>query len=191
MSFYTRVLAGVVVETLTTTGPAPQCHPDAGEWLNADSAAPVPAVNWTYAAKVYAAPAVPAPTLAGSQVTASAAAQVYYGGLIAAGFTSGGVLYAIDAASLAKVTAAGLAAVATTTPGSEVTWPSGFVYPSATGALQSLTAAQMLLVANNLFHYVAACDANFGSINIAIASAETIVAAEAIDVSAGYPGASA
>jgi hypothetical protein len=133
----------------------------------------------------------PDAALPAAQRVATTGAVAYYNQLIAGGFTSGGVLYDIDPVSVSKATGAGSAAAATLIEGSPVTWPVGFTYPSRTAGPQSLTAMQMLVLANNLFHFVAGAEANLDAIIASINGASTVEAVQAINVTAGYPAVSA
>lgn len=158
--------------------------PEGGILVQSDAAG----VGWAYDGASFTAPA---PTLAEAKQSAASAAQQHFNSLIAAGLMFGGVVYALDPASIAKATAAGAQAGMVGLGAAGFSWPSGFAYPSAAGLSEAMTAAQMATLANALFHYVDGCEANLGSIGRAVAASATVAAVRAIDVTAGYPAASA
>jgi len=186
MAAFARVLSGTVAEILATGGgPAPQCVPALGQWIDISNLSPQPAVGWSYDGTRFAAPA---PDLSDAQATAMAAAQAHFDGLIAAGFTYQGKLYQIDSASQAKITAMGALAqsIIVETPGAPA-WPAGFGWIAADNSLVPMTAPEMFAFAATVAGFVAAATLNLRTIKTAIAAAGSIADVEAIDVAAGYP----
>jgi hypothetical protein len=132
------------------------------------------------------------PTLADNQAAQVTAAQALYDGLIAAGFTWQGVLYQIDSTSQSQMAAMAIAALGTITdPTNNPAWPSGFTWIAANNTQTAMTAAQMYAFARAVAGYVSACILNLRAIKTAILATTTQAALTAIDVTAGYPAASA
>jgi hypothetical protein len=108
-----------------------------------------------------------------------------------AGFTYSGALYQIDPASQQNIAAMGSLASASVANPAAIPWPGGFYWRDANNDHQPMTAAQMLAFAATIANYVSTCILHCASIKDGIRAATTIAAVEAIDVTAGYPSASA
>jgi hypothetical protein len=131
------------------------------------------------------------PTFADAQNAASVAASAEFAGLIAAGFTFSGTLYQIDSDSQAQITAMGALALGSITDPANSPWPAGFTWIAANNSQVAMDAPTMYAFARAVAGYVSACVLNLRAIKNAIAGAADQAALTAIDVTAGYPAASA
>ena len=130
-------------------------------------------------------------TLAESQFAKRTAAAAQYGTLIAAGFTYQGVLFQIDSNSQAQMAAMGVMALGSITDPAGSPWPDGFYWVAADNSHVAMDAATMYAFGRAVAAYVSACVLRLRAIKDAIAGAADQAALDVIDVTAGYPPASA
>jgi hypothetical protein len=130
-------------------------------------------------------------SLADAWAAALCRAIAHYNGLIAAGFTWSGTLYQIDAASQASIAAMGIMALGSIAGPAGSPWPAGFDWIAADNSHVPLDAAAMYAFGRAVADYVSACVLRLRALKDAIAAAADRAALDAIDVTAGYPAASA
>ncbi len=145
----------------------------------------------TYTLAAGALVTTPIPALTASQNAAAKAAIGQYNALIATGFTYGGNLFQIDPASQANIAAVGSMALGSITNPASVPWPADFAWIDAANVNIPMTAPVMYAFAQAVGWYVSFCVLNLRAIKSAILAAATPQAVAAIDVTAGYPAASA
>jgi hypothetical protein len=131
------------------------------------------------------------PSLAQNQASKAQAATAVYASRIAAGFTWSSVLYQIDPASQANISAMGLMALGSVTDPANSPWPSGFYWVAADNSHVAMDAPAMYAFGRAVGAYVSACVLKLRAIKDAIAAAADQATLDAIDVTAGYPAASA
>jgi hypothetical protein len=131
------------------------------------------------------------PTLSENQRAKSAAASAWQAGLIAAGFTWSGSLFQIDADSRTNIAAMGIMALGSITDPANSPWPSGFYWVAADNSHVAMDAPTMYAFGRAVAAYVSACVLRLRAIKDAIAAAPDQATLAAIDVTAGYPPASA
>ena len=132
-------------------------------------------------------------TFAENQAAKAVTAMQYFATLfrLPAGFTYSGTLYQVDASSLSNITSMGALATASIANPNAVPWPSGFYWLAADNSHVAMTAAQMLAFAAAVAGYVSACVLRLRAIKDSIVATADQAALDAIDVTAGYPTASA
>jgi hypothetical protein len=142
-------------------------------------------VNGAVVARVY--------TLAQNRAIKVKAAIDYFNGLFTnpKGFTIQGATMQIDAASQANIGGAVSAALLSSQNPTDFSWDSGFYWVAADNSHIAMTAAQMVAFGHAVFEYVRLTRMNIRAIKDAIAAAAAQAALDAIDVTAGYPAASA
>jgi hypothetical protein len=128
-----------------------------------------------------------APTIADNRTAKVAAAQAIYDGLIAAGFTYGGVAYQIDPDSQTQLAAMGLMALGSITDPANSPWPAGFYWVATDNSHVPMDAPTTYSVGRAVAGYVSACILRLRAIKDEIAAAADQAALDAIDVTAGYP----
>lgn len=114
---------------------------------------------------------------------------VLFAGKIAAGRVyNDGKTYQIDPASQANISAMGsiAASVVNSAPGA-APWPANFTWIAADNSQTPMNAAQMYAFAQNVAGYVSALILNNRALKTAIASASTMKALQAIDITSGWP----
>ena len=115
----------------------------------------------------------------------------YFDGLMRAGFTYSGALYQIDTAAQAQIAAMGVMALGSITDPVGSPWPAGFYWIAADNSHVPMDAATMYGFGRAAAAYVSACVLRLRAIEDAIAAAPDQPTLDAIDVTAGYPQASA
>ncbi|HLG86266.1 MAG TPA: DUF4376 domain-containing protein [Alphaproteobacteria bacterium] len=132
-------------------------------------------------------------TLQDAQTAALQRAADYFQGLflVPSVFTYRTNPYQIDPASQQNIAAMGSLASASVANPATIPWPGAFYWRDAKNNHQPMTAAQMLTFAVTIANYVSACILRCASIKDGIRAATSIAAIQAIDVTAGYPAASA
>jgi hypothetical protein len=108
-----------------------------------------------------------------------------------AGFTWTGALFQIDSDSQARIAAMGIMALGTITDPAGSPWPPGFYWVAADNSHVAMDAAAMYAFGRAVGSHVSACVLRLRAIKDAIAGAADQAALAAIDVTAGYPAASA
>lgn len=131
------------------------------------------------------------PSLGMAQSAAKAQALIHFSGLFdkPAVFTYGGNPYDIDEKSQIAISGLAQAAAANIANPGSVPLPGFWI--DANNNRQALTAAQYYAMASAIGNYVSGCRLRFRTIKDAILAQTTVAAVEAIDVTAGYPTASA
>jgi hypothetical protein len=122
-----------------------------------------------------------------------AEAWTYFNGLFARpnGFTISGTLFQIDSASQVQMAAMGVMALGSITDPANSPWPEGFYWVAADNSHVPMDAAAMYAFGRAVAAYVSACVLRLRAIKDAIAAAPDRATLNAIDVTAGYPAASA
>ena len=110
---------------------------------------------------------------------------------MAAGFTCSGALFQIDGDSQQNITAMGALALSSVIDPTANPWPGDFYWIAADNSHVAMDAAATLAFARSVATYVSSCILRLRAIKDAIAAAADEAALEAIDVTAGYPAASA
>jgi hypothetical protein len=119
------------------------------------------------------------------------AAADHFAALMAAGFTYSGALFQIDSPAQAQIAAMGVMALGSITDPAGSPWPAGFYWIAADNSHVAMDAAQMYAFGRAAGAYVSTCVLRLRAIKDAIAAAADQAALDAIDVTAGYPQASA
>ena len=132
----------------------------------------------------------PDPMIA-ARATAVAGAAGYYQRLLAAGLTWSGTLYQIDPDAQAQIAAMGIMALGSITDPAGSPWPAGFYWIAADNSHAAMDAPTMYAFGRAVAAYVSACVLRLRAIKDTIAAAADQTAIAAIDVTAGYPAASA
>jgi hypothetical protein len=130
-------------------------------------------------------------SLADQQRVKLLAAQAWQASLIAAGFTFGGALFQIDPDSQGQMAAMGIMALGSITDAAGSPWPAGFYWVAADNSHVAMDAPTMYAFGRAVAGYVSACILRLRAIKDAIAAATDQPTLDAIDVTAGYPAASA
>jgi hypothetical protein len=130
-------------------------------------------------------------TLAENRFAKTNGAVAHYNALIAAGFSYGGTLFQIDGMAQANIAAMGVMALGSITDPAGSPWPAGFYWIAADNSHVTMDAAAMYAFGRAAGAYVSACVLRLRAIKDAIAAAADQAALDAIDVTAGYPQASA
>jgi hypothetical protein len=173
-------------------------------WLSVQPSVPIPPTGMAYLAVpdgtalgnsrwdvIAGALVAHAPTLPESQAAKTAAAVAQYRARIAAGFTSSGTLYQIGPASQTQIAAMGALALGSITDPANSPWPAGFTWIAADNSQVAMDAPTLYAFARAVAAYVSGCILNLRSLKNAIAATTTQDQLTAIDVTAGYPAASA
>ena len=132
-----------------------------------------------------------APTLADNKTAKIAAAETVFDGLIAAGFTYAGARYQIDSDSQTQLAAMSLMALGSITDPANSPWIAGFYWIAGDNSHVPMDAPTMYAFGRAVASYVSAGVLRLRAIKDAIAGAADQAALDAIDVTAGYPAASA
>lgn len=190
MSNFARVVDGHVVEAINLPDehqPAQYFPADIpGSWFACDDAV---IGGSTYDGAVF----YPRDnTLGSAQSIAAANAAAHFSTLVAAGFTYGGKLYQIDPVSQANITGMGALALSVLAQiAGAPNWPSNFSWIAADNTLTPMTADEMYAFAITIAGFLSAGVLNRRAIKDAIAAGASVAAVQEIDVTAGYPAATA
>ncbi len=130
-------------------------------------------------------------TLAGEKFSRQRAAFEHCTAVLAAGFSFNGAVYQVDAGSQASIAAMGIMALGSITDPAGSPWPAGFYWIAADNSHVAMDAPTMYAFGRAVAGYVSACVLRLRAIKDAIAAAADQAALDAIDVTAGYPPASA
>ncbi|HVJ54881.1 MAG TPA: DUF4376 domain-containing protein [Aliidongia sp.] len=121
------------------------------------------------------------------QSAAMIAAQAHYDAIIAAGFFYQGKSFQIDPASQANMAAAGAMALGSITNPASNPWPAAFDWIAVDNSRVPMTAPQTYAFTYAAGGYVSACILYHRSLKDQILAATSAAAAQAIDVTAGWP----
>jgi len=168
------------------TGPSAPTAPEGGGMLQVD--APPGSGNWSVSS---GAVVTYVPNLADNQEAKTQAALAQYSARIAAGFTFSGTLFQIDPVSQGQIAAMGALALGSIADSANSPWNGGFYWVATDNSHVPMDAATTYAFARAVALYVSACILHLRAIKDAIAGAADQAALDAIDVSAGYPAASA
>jgi len=186
MASAARVVDSIVVEVVilengTTLGDA--FHPDSGFIDCPDGTQ----VGWIYDGSGSFSPPPPyTPSLEEAKAGRTREATQYYNELMDAGFTYQNELYQIDTFSQFRLAALG--GIASWRPN---LFPAGFAWITKNNSQVQMDQNTLMDLAGTVAGYESRCRTRLRDIKDAILAAPDVAAVDAIDVTAGYPSASA